>query len=580
MPPMDTDWAFQHRLLDQKENNVKSIAATRPIPSKDLLPKTTKSSDTSDSTSSHTLVKQINDETKSDKKEMCEETAKRIQPAKVSYTNWICCQCSKWTDHPKDTCHRLLSGMTLVDRASSESRRGNPFHSIIPYYTIPYHILFPTILHGHNLLTNADSALCFSRDDNDDMIEKSFAAYDWLSIGVLDIQNIGMDHTLSRIDLAVNQSHDSQTGAAANQVDFAMDPYNDPLKRLYKARFSTINLGLRSESVAEKASPEKFREEVVAKDQSSRTPTQSTFAESSVQEYDEESDGETTPTQAKFAYLPVQRASTGGIPEPSKAAGDSATIRASTETFRHLASTDAFSSNPGTSVRALKRGVGYPSPVVGEASSSASDFRAVSSLLLEEHLSRRQSSSRFSLLEISSSFKEFRDATKEKLVKKSKVMQDLNRYSLVEAQPSWPVDPSIVETTGGLAAKPGVRIATQEEKAMRPPSMGVVVATRGKNDGIWCCCLCRQWTMSPYAKCMRARPTGKVMPQYMPCAHIKCDACEEMTGWAESAVTKHGRPVDIRPLCDSPKQAGRGRRSEPESGGDASEVGPGISGWF
>ncbi|OWP03130.1 hypothetical protein B2J93_6769 [Marssonina coronariae] len=118
MPPMDTDWAFQHRLLDQKENNVKSIAATRPIPSKDLLPKTTKSSDTSDSTSSHTLVKQINDETKSDKKEMCEETAKRIQPAKVSYTNWICCQCSKWTDHPKDTCHRLLSGMTLVDRAS------------------------------------------------------------------------------------------------------------------------------------------------------------------------------------------------------------------------------------------------------------------------------------------------------------------------------------------------------------------------------------------------------------------------------------------------------------------------------
>ncbi|CZT44542.1 uncharacterized protein RSE6_04725 [Rhynchosporium secalis] len=64
------------------------------------------------------------------------------------------------------------------------------------------------------------------------------------------------------------------------------------------------------------------------------------------------------------------------------------------------------------------------------------------------------------------------------------------------------------------------------------PASAVVkssVATKGKNDGVWVCCLCKKWSRTSHPICGKVRATGDKKPEYWPCKHEKCNSCAEMT---------------------------------------------------
>ncbi|PVH83935.1 hypothetical protein DL98DRAFT_584959 [Cadophora sp. DSE1049] len=65
--------------------------------------------------------------------------------------------------------------------------------------------------------------------------------------------------------------------------------------------------------------------------------------------------------------------------------------------------------------------------------------------------------------------------------------------------------------------------------ADKAPAGKKKVATKGKNDGVWICCLCRKWSFDEHPKCGKCRPTGSKKIEYWPCNHGKCDRCEQYT---------------------------------------------------
>ncbi|KAL2061321.1 hypothetical protein VTL71DRAFT_7594 [Oculimacula yallundae] len=72
------------------------------------------------------------------------------------------------------------------------------------------------------------------------------------------------------------------------------------------------------------------------------------------------------------------------------------------------------------------------------------------------------------------------------------------------------------------------------------PLVKLTVATRGKNDGVWICCFCHQWTSSSWPKCGLCRSTGKKVPEFWPCKHIKCGMCEDMTDYNRKEYEEGG----------------------------------------
>ncbi|KAH6720647.1 hypothetical protein BKA61DRAFT_570300 [Leptodontidium sp. MPI-SDFR-AT-0119] len=106
------------------------------------------------------------------------------------------------------------------------------------------------------------------------------------------------------------------------------------------------------------------------------------------------------------------------------------------------------------------------------------------------------------------------------------------------------------------------------------------VATKGKDDGVWICCICRKWTLTSSPKCVKCRATGekKPHPEFWPCFHIKCAACEELTEWGRKDYELTGAIGAGRIVGELVREAGV-PGGDRESGGTEKPGGSGIGGW-
>ncbi|KAG4431499.1 hypothetical protein IFR05_013014 [Cadophora sp. M221] len=107
------------------------------------------------------------------------------------------------------------------------------------------------------------------------------------------------------------------------------------------------------------------------------------------------------------------------------------------------------------------------------------------------------------------------------------------------------------------------------------------VATRGKHDGVWICCICRKWTLTSSPKCVKCRATGekKPHPEFWPCFHIKCAACEELTEWGRKDYELTGTMGTGRIVGELVREAGV-PGGNAESGSAENIGGGGFGGWI
>ncbi|KAK0113478.1 hypothetical protein ONS96_014342 [Cadophora gregata f. sp. sojae] len=105
------------------------------------------------------------------------------------------------------------------------------------------------------------------------------------------------------------------------------------------------------------------------------------------------------------------------------------------------------------------------------------------------------------------------------------------RSSSSTIKPSRAVSPS--ETVVCTSQRSG-KIADQTLSAKKK------VATPGKNDGVWICCLCRKWSFDAHPVCGKCRKTGSKKVEFFPCRHEKCGRCEQFTELCREKYGKRG----------------------------------------